>query len=332
MKLLNERDRRIYREELAPRLPARIFDAHVHVFDRDFFPPGFTFPPRTCYHKFGGAFPLPLWREAMKELLPEQEVWLNCFSTPRREIDRDRMPEVKGPREFVMALVSPADPVEKVKQRIESAHAVGVKPYLNYAAELYGKKSGEVEIFDMLTPEQLAYLDEKALAVTLHIPRAGRFADPLNQRQMRELCEKYPHIKFIFAHIGRAYFMRNLRESNLEEFVQYPNAFFDTAMVNSAEILKYLCDRFPAERILFGTDTPIALLRGKSVEINDQYAYLMGENYAIGTSIIDTEGAVEFTFFFYEQLRGLLAGVPEGDLEKVLFTNAHQLFTGIRAQ
>ena len=330
MKLMSERDKLIYREELAPKLPAKIFDAHVHTFSKDYFPAGFAFPPLSCYNKFGGDFPLPLWREIMKELLPEQEVWLNCFSAPNLKIDRERTPPVNGKNEFAMALISPEDPVEKVAARIESANAAGVKPYLNFAANHYEKKSDDVEIFDMLTPEQLAYLNEKALAVTLHIPRPGRFADPLNQRQMTALCEKYPDIKFIFAHIGRAYFMRNIHESNLEEFAKYPNAYFDTAMLNSKEIFQYTFDHFPLERVLFGTDTPIALLRGKSVEVNDQYAYLMGENYAIGTSIIDTSGAVEFTTFFYEQLRAIIAATPEKDLEKVLFSNAYKLFTGIK--
>ena len=330
MKLMTERDKLIYREELAPKLPAKIFDAHVHAFSKEYFPAGFEFPPLSCYNKFGGDFPLPLWREIMEELLPEQEVWLNCFSAPHLKIDRDRTPSVNGKNEFAMALISPADPVEKVAVRIENANAAGVKPYLNLAAAHYGKKSDDVEISDMLTPEQLAYLNEKSLAVTLHIPRPGRFADPVNQRQMIGLCEKYPRIKFIFAHIGRAYFMRNIRESNIEEFAKYPNAYFDTAMLNSKEIFQYTFDHFPLERVLFGTDTPIALLRGKSVEINNQYAYLMGENYAIGTSIIDTSGAVEFTTFFYEQLRALIAATPEKDLEKVLFSNAHKLFTGIQ--
>lgn len=329
MKLMNERDLIIYREELAPLLPEKIFDVHVHAFSKDFFPEGFEFSPQSCYRKFGGAFPIALWRELMKELLPEQTVWVNCFASPNLQVDRDRIPDVNWKNEFAMAIISPADPVEKVMNRIENSGAVGVKPYLNYAADYYGKKSNDVEIFDMLTPEQLEYLNEKSLAVTLHIPRSARFADPLNQRQMIGLCEKYPGIKFIFAHIGRAYFMRNIMESNISEFVQFPNAFFDTAMINSVDILKYTFDHFPAERVLFGTDSPIALLRGKSVEINNQYAYLMGENYAIGTSIIDTDHAVEFTTFFYEQLRAIIASAPEKDREKVFFDNAYKLFTGI---
>ena len=329
MKLVNEMDQRIYREELAPFLPRRIFDAHVHVFSKSFFPPGFAFKPLSVYNKFGGEFPIELWRELMKELLPEQEVWVNCFSTPNLKVNRDCVPEVNRKTEFGMVVVSPADRPEEMIRRIEATKAVGVKPYLNLAADFYSKPSNDVEIRDMLTPGQLDYLNEKGLAITLHIPRSGRFADPVNQRQMVEICEKYPNIKIIFAHIGRAYFMRNIKESNIDELVKYPNAYFDTAMVNGADILHYTFDHFPAERVLFGTDSPIALLRGKSVEINNQYAYLMGENYKIGTAIIDTEKAVEFTTFYYEQLRAVIAAAPAGCLEKVLFSNAEKLFKGI---
>ena len=112
MKLMNEQDQRIYREELAPYLPHRIFDAHVHVFSKDFFPPDFAFKPLSCYNKFGGEFPLELWRELMQEILPEQEVWLNCFSTPNLKVNRDCVPAVNRKTEFGMVVVSPADAPE----------------------------------------------------------------------------------------------------------------------------------------------------------------------------------------------------------------------------
>ena len=327
MQFNNDNDRQIYREELAPRLPKRIFDAHVHVWSRDSVPPGTTYPERSYKNFTGGTFTLEQWRDAMKEILPEQEHWLNCFDCPAKETNRDAVPPVNHKNEFAMVLVSPADPAELVQERIERSGAIGLKPYLNYAAEVLNKPSNDVEINEMLTPAQLRMLDAKKLAITLHIPRSGRFADKLNQRQMIALCENYPNIKFIFAHIGRAYFMRNIRESNISEFAKYPNAYFDTAMVNGTDILRYALDHFPKERILFGTDSPIALLRGKSVEINNQYAYLMGENYSIGTSIIDHEHSVHFTSFFYEQLRGILDAAPNGAAEDILFNNAYNLFT-----
>jgi hypothetical protein len=328
--LQNEMDSRIYREELAPYLPEKIHDCHAHIWAKEDFPADFEIPPRSYMNRFGGEFTPDMFRAVMKELLPEQKFTFTGFGCPNRHTDRSKVPAPLQEGDFSEVLLSPADPAEIIQERIEKNDSIGVKPYLNYAAEFYGKPSKDVEINDMLTPAQLEYLNRAKLAVTLHIPRPDRFSDPVNRSQMMALCEKYPDIKFIFAHIGRAYFMKGIFEAKIEEFIQFPNAYFDTAMINHAGVLKYTFDHFPAERVLFGTDTPIALLRGKSVEINNQYAYLMGENYAIGTSIIDTSNTVEFTTFFYEQLRAILDATPAKDLENVFFNNSYKLFTGIK--
>ncbi len=329
MNILTEADQRIYQQEFAARLPKKLFDAHVHVWQKNGFPADFQFAPRACANRFGGEFPLALWRKTMQELLPEQQVGLLCFGYPHDAADRGKVPEVTDADEFSSVLVSPADAPELLAQRLAESAAVGVKPYLNYAAAHYRKSASEVEVFDMLTESQLELLNAAGLAVTLHIPRSGRFADPLNQRQMLALCQRYPRISFIFAHIGRAYFMRNILESNLDELAGCPNAYFDTAMVNHVDVLKYTFDHFPAERILFGSDAPIALLHGKSVEVNHQYVYLMGEDYDIGTAIRDTEHVVEFTTFFYEQLRAILEATPEKSLKNVFYHNAVNLFRSI---
>ena len=329
--LQNEMDSRIYREELQSRLPGRIHDCHAHLWERSAFPADFKIPPQSYMNRFGGEFTPELFRKVMKELLPEQQFTFTAFGCPDHYTDRSKVPGPLAEGDFSEVLLSPADPAEVIQERIEKNGCIGVKPYLNYAAEFYQKTANDVEIKDMITPEQLDYLNRSKLAVTLHIPRPGRFSDPVNRRQMLELCEKYPDIKFIFAHIGRAYFMQGIFEAEIEEFIQYPNAYFDTAMINHEGVLKYTFDHFPAERILFGSDAPIALLRGKSVEINNQYAYLMGENYAIGTSIIDTGHAVEFTTFYFEQLRAILNATPADALEKVLYSNAQKLFNEVKS-
>ena len=328
---LNEKDSRIYREELAPYLPARIHDCHAHVWKRSDFPADFEISPKSYMNRFGGEFTPAMFREIMKALLPEQKFTFTGFGCPNHAADRSQVPAPLEEGDFSEVLLSPEDPAEIVQERIEKTGSIGVTPYLNYAAKFYNKPSNDVEIKDMLTPEQLAYLHRAKLAVTLHIPRPDRFSDPVNRSQMLELCEKYPDIKFIFAHIGRAYFMQGIREAKIEKFIQFPNAYFDTAMINHAGVLKYTFDHFPADRILFGSDSPIALLRGKSVEINNQYAYLMGENYAIGTSIIDTEHAVDFTTFYFEQLRAIIEATPADALEKVLYSNAQKLFNEVKS-
>ncbi|MCF7838231.1 MAG: amidohydrolase [Candidatus Marinimicrobia bacterium] len=331
----HDNDRHIYESELRALLPARLFDAHVHLFDAASRLPGTTWPPKSCGLKFGGAFTRAAYLDWAKTWLPEQELHLNSFGWPARDQDRDRAATYSGAisdnrRFFGLALVAPADPIAAVRARVETNGLVGYKPYLDFVE---GKSAAEITIADLLSPAQLDYANERGLAIMLHIPRPGRLTDPLNQSQMVALCRRYPRARIIFAHIGRAYYLRNVR-GGLDGIAACPNAYLDTAMVNHEGVLAYAFRHFPLDRILVGSDAPIACLRGKSVEINNQYAYLMGEDYEIGTSIHDTGGAIQFTSFYYEQLRGILlaaesAGLTPAQVADIFFNNAHKLFSAI---
>ena len=334
--VFNANDRQIYEKEFRDWLPEKIFDAHVHAFDASNFQPGYKMSKRSCYQKFGGTSTLEQCMEIVDILLPDQEFSMNCFGTPCLEADLEAASSYTGKiidnkRVFGMALVSPKDDIETVKHRINDYGLVGYKPYRNFVNWMDYEA---VTIFDMLSPEQMEFANEKGLAITFHIPKAARLADPNNQKQMVEICQRYPNAKIIFAHIGRAYYMNNVI-GFLGKISKCDNAYMDTAMVNHPGVLEYTFNNFPRERIVFGSDAPVAFLRGKSVEINNQYAYLMGENYVIGSTIYDSDNVVQFTTFFYEQLRGIKeattkAGFSREDLENFFYNNIYNLLSGIK--
>ena len=68
----------------------------------------------------------------------------------------------------------------------------------------------------------------------------------------------------------------------------------------------------PAERILYGTDVPIALAPGKSVEINHQYTYVTPVPWDL--SICDAAHRIVFTSFLYEGLRAIRRAVERAGL------------------
>ena len=334
--VFNESDRSIYEKEFRDWLPEKIFDSHVHVFDENNFKPDYKLPEKSCYQKFNGTFTLEQCLEIVDVLLPDQEFSMNCFGSPDTEADLEAASKYTGKivdnkRIFGMALVSPKDKIETIKHRINDYGLIGYKPYRNFVDWMDYEA---VTIFDMLSPEQMEFANEKGLAITLHIPKAARLADPSNQKQMVEICQRYPNAKIIFAHVGRAYFMDNVI-GFLDNISKCDNAYMDTAMVNHPDVLEYAFNNFPRERIVFGSDAPIAFLRGKSVEINNQYAYLMGEDYAIGSTIYDANKVVQFTSFFYEQLRGIKEAAIKVDLsrkeiENFFYNNINNLVTGIK--
>ncbi|MBT3295113.1 MAG: amidohydrolase family protein [Verrucomicrobia bacterium] len=332
---LQARDRQIYERELRGFLPARIFDAHVHFFDGSCFVAGTSFPANHPYSKVGSTFGPSDYLAWAADALPGVEIHTNSFGHPGPESDRDASAVYTGStadnrRSYGLALVAPADSAACVRRRVEQNQLVGFKPYPDFVT---GKPVGEVTVHDMLPAEQMAVADELGLVIMLHIPRPGRLADPLNQVQMVELCERYPNARIIFAHIGRAYFLSNV-VGFLDGIAACPNAYIDTAMINHEGVLEYAFRNFPRDRILFGADAPYALVRGKSVEINNQYAYLVGEDYTMGTGIYDAEHAVSFTTFYYEQLRGIKlaaerAGLERCEIEDFFFNNADRLFGSV---
>jgi predicted TIM-barrel fold metal-dependent hydrolase len=328
-------DKQIYEQELRGFLPEKILDVHIHIFDESCKVPGTEFSSQNVYQKFGGVFSYEQCLEWAASLMPEQQFHLNCFGQPSFESDLEASADYSGKiadnqRCFGMALVSPYDSAEAVISRVERNRLIGYKPYLNFVD---WKEPCDVTIHDMLPAAQMEAADERGLAVMLHIPRSGRLADPDNQAQMVELCQRYPRAQIIFAHIGRAYYLSNVI-GFLDGIAACPNAYVDTAMVNHEGVLEYAFKNFPRERIVFGSDAPIAFLRGKSVEINNQYAYLMGEDYAIGSTIFDANQAVTFTSFYYEQLRGIKlaaerAGLNQSEVENLFFNNAYELLSSI---
>ncbi|MBT3376121.1 MAG: amidohydrolase family protein [Lentisphaerae bacterium] len=332
---LTTRDRGIYDQELRDWLPKRIFDAHVHVFPRDSFPGNHVFPPKNVYRRFGCQHTAEYCRAAAHLLLPDCDFGMLSFGSPDLVVDRARAAAYTGDisdnvRDFGMTLVAPEDSPEDLERRIRTHGLIGYKPYRNYVT---GKPAEDVSIPDMLPAPQMELANDLGLAVMLHIPRSDRLADPENQREMVDICQRYPKVQIIFAHIGRAYYLQNVI-GQLDGIREFPNAYVDVAMVNHEGVLEYTFRNYPRERILFGSDAPIAWMRGKSVEINNQYAYLMGEDYRIGTVIYDAESAVEFTFFYYEMLRGIRraaerAGLTRAELEAFFYANAHSLLTSV---
>jgi hypothetical protein len=148
----------------------------------------------------------------------------------------------------------------------------------------------------------MAIAHERRLLVMLHIPRPGRLEDPLNRRQIRQLCTRWPGARIILAHIGRAYYLRGIT-GLLDDLRELPNLYFDLAMVQHWEVMAYLFRRIPLHRVLFGTDIPIALAQGKAVEINNQYTYVTPRPWPL--SLCDEKGKLRFTSFLNEELRAI---------------------------
>lgn len=325
--LERDENQRIFREELDDFLPAAIFDAHVHVAPPDGFHPGGSY---NC-----GGVPITsyTYEELAADLeiaFPGRRVGALCFGFPDPQLDHARNNAHSGSsanrENFVsLRLLDPhRDDAASLQADIDRFGFLGLKPYPDYARP---HDIPHAEIPEMLPDWAMAVAHERSLLVMLHIPRPGRLEDSLNRRQLRELCLRWPRAKIILAHAGRAYYLRGIT-GLLEGLRDLPNLYFDLAMVQHWEVLAYLFRQVPLEKILFGSDIPIALAQGKAVEINHQYTYVTPRPWAL--SLCDERKKLRFTSFLNEELRAIrqaatATGLSRTAVEALFHGNARQL-------
>ena len=302
----HERNMVIFREELDAFLPEKILDFHVHILNEGVLPAG---REHSCAGHPVTRYGFDDLARDLAETYPGRETFAVCMGFPAPEYDRGRnnryvAQHCDGERFFSLRLYDPHEAdASKIRDEIVENLFVGLKPYHSYVRRADPE---DIEVRDMLPPGIMQIADDLGLIVLLHIPRKGRLADPLNRKQVAELCETYPRAKIVLAHIGRAYFLKNV-VGHLDEIKGLPNLYFDIAMLNNWEVLEYLFRTVPPEKVLFATDIPIALAPGKSVEMNDQYTYITPVPWKL--SISDDHRKLVFTSFLYEELRAVKKAV-----------------------
>ncbi|TSA29044.1 MAG: hypothetical protein D4R65_15960 [Verrucomicrobiaceae bacterium] len=314
-------------EELEDFLPEKIFDAHVHIAPPDGFLPD---RPFSC-----GGVPITSYTydelsEDLRIAFPGRETGALCFGWPDPKLNTERNNAYVGSaadfkRFFPLRLLDPhRDSAEKVRADIGRHGFLGLKPYPDYARP---SDVPNAEIPEMLPEWAMEIAHELRLIVMLHIPRSKRLEDPLNRRQIRELCTRWPGAKIILAHVGRAYYLRGIT-GFLDDLREFPNLYFDLAMVQHWEVMAYLFREVPIGKVLFGSDIPIALAQGKAVEINHQYTYVTPRPWSL--ALCDEKGKLQFTSFLNEELRAIrqaatVAGLSRDDIAALFHHNAKNL-------
>jgi len=327
-----ERSERIFREEFEGFLPREIVDFHVHVFGEE-----------TC-----GGEPLnsagnALWtyetndfEQDVKALLPGCKVKAVCFGLPEPKYDWKRNNEyvasIAGESFVGLRLFNPKeDTPEGLRADLAKGRFRGLKPYPDFAR---ASSPSKATIAEMLPEWCMEIANELELVIMLHIPRKGRLADESNLEWIEKNAIAYPNAAIVVAHIGRAYFLKNV-VGNLDRLAPFENVYIDIAMLNNWEVLEYAFTHFPQGRVLYGSDAPIAFAEGKSVEINDQYTYVTPLPWEL--SICDTTGRVQYTSFMYEELRAVRkatarAGKGDAFVEGLFGGNAERLLANRRHQ
>ncbi|HCN76225.1 MAG TPA: class III aminotransferase [Verrucomicrobiales bacterium] len=320
---LSETDRKLLHRAIDGFVPAKIFDAHTHLFHSRHFAEG----KRPVFLDEDRGYGMADFQAAMKLWMPGREVEGLFFGYPSAGNDRvgenawvqSQIDASTNSRALVLA--APMDDPDEVRRLMSTGVFVGIKPYRLYA-DVPDTKEAEIESF---APEWMweACHDHDGIMV-LHIMLADGITAPRNIEAIQRLCRKYPRCQLILAHIARSFNYRHAREG-LHHLIDLDNVVVDTSAVTQAGAFRAAVEILGPRRVLWGSDYMVSELRGSCITQGDGFTWIHPD---LGTDKLTIFG--QYTTVGIESLLCLReacedTGMTQGDLDDIFRENALRL-------
>lgn len=331
---MSDYDRKVYEEQLKDFLPDKMIDCHIHIW------------PKEC-KKNSDAKACASWTgmvaeyntvedlfQTYKDMFPGKTVKAVLMGEPQCDLTKNNKYASDAAKKYNLPAfycTHHSMSAEFLEKEVEEGGFCGLKPYQNNSPDYIPAK--EIRIFDFLTPEHLELANKKGWIVMLHISRPARLRDPLNLAQLLEIEEKYPNVKLIVAHVGRAYTPEDLGDA-FEVLKNTKNMMFDfTANTYDYAMIKCL-ETVGPKRFMFGSDLPILKMRmfrtfENGIYYNNVPRGLYGD--VSGDIHMRETDQKDITCFMYEELLAFKRAaqtlkLSKQDVEDIMCNNAAKLF------
>ena len=326
-------DERVWREELDPFLPSRLFDFHGHVYLAEH-KPAKGEPSDPSMPVVVTEYPHGVFAEVERRLWPGRRVKALVFGSVHPDVDLDSTnayaAEAARAHGWEALMVpSLADDAETLLGKVRAGGFIGFKPYWTFVR---GKSPAEITLADMITPAMREAADRARLVVMTHIPRPGRLADPVNIQGLRRLCAEAPNARIALAHFGRSYFPEAVGQGLTLADVE--NLYPEISMVQDWEVIESVLRAFDRRKILWGLDLPVAQEKGKLIGINGQRHFFTKRPHQWSAHVEPGSYEVRCTLFAYEMVRAIAkaaerAGLTRAQVEDLFWNNAQTLVNSV---
>ena len=256
--------------ELRAHLPDKVFDVHAHPY----------FKPDVDVHTVPILDDLPedggidFWRQCLSLQIGRKHVAGGLFfglpiipiddiAERIGQINRFLIEELRKSCDTnargLLLVARSSDPAE-TELLLGEPHIAGFKPYPALNPGL-----GHAPDIHEFLPEWVCELaNRRGLVIMLHISKPAALDDEGNVAEINGLCSRYPGMKLILAHAGAGFNMYNTIKGCLK-INKADNLWFDVSAICEHEPIAALINEFGHERLMWGSDYPISLRKGRFV-------------------------------------------------------------------
>ncbi len=331
-------DREVYEKELKGFLPENIIDFHTHVEEESFTRQGSHNGGSSWTDCLGKSRKIEDLVDFYERTLPDKKVTPLIFGGCLCDLDEVNSYVYNRGKEYgfpALYRTSYDMSPEVLEEEVTKGGFLGLKPYLSNCPEYIPPK--EIRIFDFLPHSHLEVANRHGWIVMLHIPRDKRFRDEVNLAELHEIEVRYPNVKLIIAHIGRAYAKEDIGNA-FEVVGKGKNTYFDFTANLSDDAIRACLEAVGPKKLIFGSDLPIAIMRMYRIVEDGVYYNVVPKGLygdVTGQAHMRETDEKNVTIMFYEQLLAFKRvakemGLTAGDIEDVMYNNAKKLIEETR--
>lgn len=336
--IMNDYDKQVYEKELKDFLPDEFIDCHAHIWKNDFSSYGSSNGGALWIDRVADELSSEDLMRTLTELYPDKKVTPLVFGGVKHNIEQCNNYVYEEGKKYGFPTLLRSDynmSAEELEEQVKKGGFLGLKPYITNCPPYI--PIPEIRIFDYLPHEHLRVADKNGWVVMLHIPRSKRLIDPVNLAQLMEIEEKYPNLKLIVAHIGRAYSVEDLGNA-FDLLKNTKNMIFDFTANLSDDAIKACIEAVGTKRLLFGSDLPISIMRMYRITENGIYYNIVPRGMYGDVSDdphLRESDENNITLMVYEQLRAFKRVANEMKLtdtqiEDVMYCNTKKLIESVK--
>jgi len=243
---------------LLPEIPERLIDSHTHSSNADFIAE-YEMLPSILGHMMS-TFPrvsIEQSRQIDQILMPGKSIGKLRFAHVYPGLDHRAITEYilqynrDIDRTALFGLSETPEDTEYTISELRSGKYNALKMYY------LSSDSPKSEVYEYFPPEILRVAQQEHLPIILHLPHSLY----QSEHEVHRVAKDFPDLSIVLAHIGVANVPKPALDGILARFSEHPNVFVDTAMVDSKAIVLSALKNLGRDRVLYGSDEPLNLMR-----------------------------------------------------------------------